>query len=79
MDHDDISTYATLAASVLFWHRTMPTGEILALIKENNKNPIWAAVPLPIYSVMHTVILIMETPLPDQGTAVGESEGFCLM
>lgn len=57
----------------------MPRGEILALIKENNKNPIWAAVLLPIYSVMRTVIVIMETPLPDQGTAVGESEGFCLM
>lgn len=49
----------------------MLTGEILALI---NENPIWAAGLLPIYSMMHTVTLTMETPSPDQGMAVGVGE-----
>lgn len=59
----------------------MLTGEILALIKRKTKNPIWAAILLPICSMIHTVTLIMETPLPDQGMAVGvgESEEVCLM
>lgn len=72
MDHDSISMYATPAVSVLVCLTSYDADRW-----NPDSDPIWVAILLPIYSVMHTVTLIMETPLPDQGMAVGvgESEG----